>query len=82
MEIEIKYEGYIQRQMKEAEKLRDMEKVRIPDSFDYRSVHGLSNELKDKLSAVRPATMGQASRIEGMTPAAMTALLVTLRTLP
>jgi tRNA uridine 5-carboxymethylaminomethyl modification enzyme len=82
VEIEIKYEGYIQRQMKEAEKLRDMEKVRIPDSFDYRSVHGLSNELKDKLSAVRPATMGQASRIEGMTPAAMTALLVTLRTLP
>jgi tRNA uridine 5-carboxymethylaminomethyl modification enzyme len=79
VEIEVKYEGYIQRQMKEAEKLKDMEKVRIPDGFDFQNVHGLSNELKDKLSAVRPVTFGQASRIEGMTPAALTALMVTLR---
>ena len=79
VEVEVKYEGYIQRQLKEAEKLKDMEKVRIPDNFDFLHVHGLSNELKDKLSAVRPATLGQASRIEGMTPAAMTALMVTLR---
>jgi len=79
VEIEVKYEGYIQRQLKEAEKLKDMEKVRLPDNFDFLKVHGLSNELKDKLSTVRPATLGQASRIEGMTPAAMTALMVTLR---
>jgi len=79
VEIEVKYEGYIQRQMKDAEKLKDMEKVRLPDDFDFQAVHGLSNELKDKLSAVRPATIGQASRIEGMTPAALTALMVTLR---
>ncbi len=79
VEIEVKYEGYIQRQIKEAEKLKDMEKVRIPDSFDFQKVHGLSNELKDKLAAVRPTTIGQASRIEGMTPAALTALMVTLR---
>jgi len=79
VEVEVKYEGYIQRQLKEAEKLKDMEKVRIPDNFDFFQVHGLSNELKDKLSAVRPVTLGQASRIEGMTPAAMTALMVTLR---
>jgi tRNA uridine 5-carboxymethylaminomethyl modification enzyme len=77
--IEVKYEGYIQRQMKEAEKLKDMEKVRIPDGFDFQKVHGLSNELKDKLAAVCPTTIGQASRIEGMTPAALTALMVTLR---
>jgi tRNA uridine 5-carboxymethylaminomethyl modification enzyme len=81
VEIEVKYEGYIQRQMKEAEKLKDMEKVRIPDRFDFQKVHGLSNELKDKLSAIHPTTIGQASRIEGMTPAALTALMVTLRAL-
>ena len=81
VEIEVKYEGYIQRQLKEAEKLKDMEKVRIPDSFDFWQVHGLSNELKEKLSAIHPTSIGQASRIEGMTPAAMTALMVTLRSL-
>ena len=79
VEIEVKYEGYIQRQLKEAEKLKDMEKVRIPDSFDFRQVHGLSNELKEKLSAIHPTSIGQASRIEGITPAALTALMVTLR---
>jgi len=79
VEIEVKYEGYIQRQLKEAEKLKDMEKVRIPDSFDFWQVHGLSNELKEKLSAIHPTSIGQASRIEGMTPAAMTAMMVTLR---
>jgi tRNA uridine 5-carboxymethylaminomethyl modification enzyme len=81
VEIEVKYEGYIQRQLQEAKKLKDMEKVRIPDNFDFRQVHGLSNELKEKLSTIRPATLGQASRVEGITPAAMTALMVTLRAL-
>jgi tRNA uridine 5-carboxymethylaminomethyl modification enzyme len=81
VEIEVKYEGYIQRQLKEAEKLKNMEKVRIPDSFDFRKVHGLSNELKEKLSAIHPTSIGQASRIEGITPAAITALMVTLRSL-
>ena len=81
VEIEIKYEGYIQRQLKEAEKLKNMEKIRIPEDFDFRRVHGLSNELKEKLAAIRPASIGQASRIEGITPAALTALMVTLRAL-
>jgi len=81
VEIEVKYEGYIQRQLKEAEKLKDLEKVRIPDSFDFHQVHGLSNELKEKLSAIHPTSIGQASRIEGITPAALTALMVTLRSL-
>ena len=79
VEIEVKYEGYIQRQLKEAQKLKDQEKVRIPGSFDFWQVHGLSNELKEKLSAIRPTSIGQASRIEGITPAAVTALMVTLR---
>jgi len=81
VEIEVKYEGYIQRQLKEAEKLKDLEKVRIPESFDFHQVHGLSNELKEKLSAIHPTSIGQASRIEGITPAALTALMVTLRSL-
>ena len=81
VEIEVKYEGYIQRQLKDAEKLKDLEKVRIPDGFDFCQVHGLSNELKEKLSTIRPTSLGQASRIEGITPAAMTALMVTLRAL-
>jgi tRNA uridine 5-carboxymethylaminomethyl modification enzyme len=79
VEIEIKYEGYIRRQLSEIEKYRDLERIKIPEDFDFRSVHGLSNELRDKLSAVAPATLGQASRIDGMTPAAISVIMVTLR---
>ena len=82
VEIEVKYEGYIQRQLREAEKLKDMENLRIPEDFDFRRVHGLSNELKEKLAAIRPTSLGQASRIAGITPAALTALLLTLRSRP
>jgi len=80
VEIEIKYEGYIQKQTKEIEKFRHLEKIRIPDDFDFRTVHGLSNELKGKLTAVRPACLGQAARIDGMTPAAISVLMVALKT--
>jgi tRNA uridine 5-carboxymethylaminomethyl modification enzyme len=79
VEIEIKYEGYIQRQLKEIEKYRDLERIRIRETFDYRRVHGLSNELKEKLSALKPASLGQASRMEGMTPAALSVLMIALR---
>ncbi len=79
VEIEIKYEGYIQRQLREIERFKNLEKTRIPDSFDYVSVHGLSNELREKLSAIRPASLGQASRIDGMTPSAITALMINLK---
>jgi tRNA uridine 5-carboxymethylaminomethyl modification enzyme len=79
VEIEIKYAGYIQKQLKEIEKFKDLEKIRIPDLFDFDSVHGLSKELKSKLSAVRPASLGQAARIDGMTPAAISVLMVVLR---
>ncbi len=79
VEIEIKYEGYIRRQTDEIEKFRNLERIKLPESFDYRGVHGLSNELKEKLEAVRPASLGQASRIDGMTPAAISVLMVILR---
>ena len=78
-ETEIKYEGYISRQLREIEKFRHLESMRIPENFDYGNVHGLSNEMKEKLSAVRPASLGQASRIDGVTPAAISVLMVALK---
>lgn len=80
-EIEIKYEGYIQRQLLEIERFRHLERIRLPEALDYGAVHGLSNELKEKLTAVRPVSLGQATRIAGMTPAAISVLMVHLRTL-
>lgn len=79
VEIEVKYEGYIDRQMREVEKFKDLERIAIPPAFDFRGVHGLSNELKEKLSTIRPASLGQASRIPGITPAALSVLMVTLK---
>jgi tRNA uridine 5-carboxymethylaminomethyl modification enzyme len=79
VEIEIKYEGYIKRQLSEIEKFKNFEKVRIPEDFNYLEVHGLSNELKEKLAAVKPASLGQASRIDGITPAGLSVLMVALR---
>jgi tRNA uridine 5-carboxymethylaminomethyl modification enzyme len=79
VEIEIKYEGYIEKQRKEIEKFKRLEHRRIPEGFDYDGVHGLSHELKEKLSAVRPTSLGQASRIDGITPAALSVLMVALK---
>jgi len=79
VEIEIKYEGYIARQMREIEKFNHLEKIKIPIAFDYHAVHGLSNELKEKLNAIQPVSLGQASRMEGITPAAISVLMVALR---
>jgi tRNA uridine 5-carboxymethylaminomethyl modification enzyme len=79
VETEIKYEGYIHRQFKEIEKFKNMEQMKIPDDFDYHKVHGLSNELKEKLSAVMPASLGQASRIDGITPAGLSVIMVAIK---
>ena len=79
VEILVKYAGYIDRQAGEIEKLRASESVRIPASFDYSAVKGLSNELQQKLGTVRPDTIGQASRIPGMTPAAISLLLIYIK---
>lgn len=78
-EIEIKYEGYIQRQQKEVEKFRNMERMKIPPEFDYMNIRGLSNELREKLSTVKPISVGQASRVPGITPAALSALMIYLK---
>ena len=79
VEIEIKYEGYISRQEDEIERLRRNEETRLPDDFDFDAVGGLSNEIRQKLKEVRPETIAQASRIQGVTPAAVSQLLVHLK---
>ncbi|MDJ0821933.1 MAG: tRNA uridine-5-carboxymethylaminomethyl(34) synthesis enzyme MnmG [Paracoccaceae bacterium] len=79
LEREALYANYVDRQSRDAEALMRDEAVQIPSTFDYVSVTGLSNELREKLSSVRPETLGQAGRIDGMTPAALTLLLAHLR---
>ncbi len=79
VEIEIKYEGYIQRQLAEIERFKSLEQIRVPEDLDYRSISGLSNELKEKLEKVRPQSLGQASRISGITPAALSVLMIYLK---
>ena len=71
VETEIKYAGYLSQQQKAIERLKNAEQRKIPDWFDYASVSGLSREMKEKLQRVRPRTIGQASRIPGVTPAAV-----------
>ncbi len=80
VEIEIKYEGYIKRHLAEIDRFKHLEKIRVPDGFDFHTVHGLSNELKEKLTSVQPVSLGQASRISGITPAAISVLMVALKT--
>ncbi|MEO1476110.1 MAG: tRNA uridine-5-carboxymethylaminomethyl(34) synthesis enzyme MnmG [Pseudomonadota bacterium] len=75
MEIEAQYAGYLDRQRSDIEALRRDESLEIPANLDYALIGGLSNEVRARLEAVRPATLGQAGRIEGVTPSALTALL-------
>ena len=81
MEVEtrIKYEGYIDRQERQVQKLKRMDRVQLPEDIDYQAVHGLSIEVREKLSRVRPISLGQATRISGVTPAAIMALQVHLK---
>jgi tRNA uridine 5-carboxymethylaminomethyl modification enzyme len=79
VEIQAKYAGYIVRQQSEIDKTLRYDHLRIPPSLDYAGVPGLSNEVSQKLTAQRPETLGQASRIPGMTPAAISLLLVHLK---
>ncbi|MCP3899903.1 MAG: tRNA uridine-5-carboxymethylaminomethyl(34) synthesis enzyme MnmG, partial [Desulfobacteraceae bacterium] len=80
VQIEIKYEGYISRQVSEIKKYKDLEKIKIPEKLDYAIVPGLSNELIEKLGKIKPKSIGQASRIDGMTPAAISVLMVAIST--
>lgn len=79
VEIHTKYAGYIERQQDEINRLRQHEQTSIPDNLDYLALNGLSNEIKHKLADVRPQTLGQASRIPGVTPAAVSLLLIHLK---
>src|SRR5690606_38152858 len=79
IEIAAKYEGYIVRQQEEVEKLRRSESTRLPADFDYDAVKSLSHEVRNKLMQSRPETIGQAGRIPGVTPAAISLLLIHLK---
>ena len=79
VEIDAKYSGYITRQQDEVNRLRRHEKTRIPVDFNYQSIKGLSNEVKQKLSEATPETLARASRIPGVTPAAISLLIVQLK---
>ena len=79
VEIQLKYQGYIDRQEEEIQRLKKQENTALPESFDYSEMPGLSNELRQKLNAARPENIGRASRIPGMTPAAISLLLIYLK---
>ncbi|HAY40881.1 MAG TPA: tRNA uridine-5-carboxymethylaminomethyl(34) synthesis enzyme MnmG, partial [Gammaproteobacteria bacterium] len=80
IENQVKYEGYIKRQLDEIEKYRRNEKTILPNNIDYDSIKALSSEVRQKLKLYMPETIGQASRIQGVTPASISILLVYLKT--
>ena len=79
IEIQAKYQGYIDRQREEVERQAATENTVLPEDIDYAEVAGLSNEVRQKLARLRPQTLGQAARIQGMTPAAISLLLIHLK---
>jgi len=79
VEIQVKYDGYIKRQMEQIERFKKLEEVRFPKDFDFSAVIGLSKEVMEKLVKIRPLSLGQASRISGVTPAAISILMVNLK---
>ena len=79
VEIQVKYGGYIEKEKDLAAKVSKLEDLRLADNFDYFKLSSLSYEAREKLSKIKPLTLGQASRIEGMTPAAISVLMVHLR---
>jgi tRNA uridine 5-carboxymethylaminomethyl modification enzyme len=79
VEIQCKYEGYLQRQEAEARKFKDLERFHIPERFDYNLVPGLSHEVRQRLREIQPTSLGQAGRIPGVTSAALSILMVYLK---
>ena len=79
VDVHAKYSGYLKRQKDEIERQKHHEELRLPENIDYADVGGLSNEARQRLRDVRPATLGQAARIPGLTPAAVSLLLVHLK---
>ena len=78
-EIQVKYAGYVQRQLEIVERFRKMEQLKLPEDLDYSSINGLSQEAREKLTKIRPRSLGQASRISGITPATISLLSVYLK---
>ncbi len=79
VEIEVKYKGFIDRQLKEIENFRKIEHIKIPEGFEFKDVPSLSKEIVEKLSRIRPLNLGQASRISGVTPVAISILMIYLK---
>jgi tRNA uridine 5-carboxymethylaminomethyl modification enzyme len=79
VEVRARYAGYLERQQEEVERARRNEETRLPADLDYRTLAGLSHEARQRLAEARPATLGQAGRIPGVTPAAVSILLVHLK---
>ena len=78
VETHIKYEGYIQSQLREVERLQRLEHRQIPSDLNYSQVSGLSNEVVERLDRIRPTNLGQAARVPGITPAALSVLNIHL----
>jgi tRNA uridine 5-carboxymethylaminomethyl modification enzyme len=79
IEVEIKYEGYIQRQESQVHRFHDLERQNIPDNFDYKSVLSMRNEAREKFNRIQPRSLGQASRIPGISPADISVLMIMLK---
>jgi tRNA uridine 5-carboxymethylaminomethyl modification enzyme len=79
IEIEVKYAGFIQRQLQEVERFKHLEKIKLPVDLDYANIQSLSREIREKLNKFKPLNLGQASRISGVTPAAISILMVYLK---
>ena len=76
VEIQIKYDGYIPKQLEQIERMRKLENRKLPEDLDYTTIHGLRLEAAEKLNAHRPQNLGQASRISGVSPADISVLIV------
>ena len=79
VEIQIKYEGYLKRQQEQIDRFRKMENFTIPEEIDYKKLSGLSAEVKEKLDMIRPRSLGQAARISGITPSAISILMIHMK---
>ena len=79
IQLQIKFHGYIQRQQEQVDRFKKMEAMALPEDMEYKGLAGLSNEVVQKLTTVRPLSLGQASRISGITPAAISILQVHLK---
>lgn len=81
IEVETHYEGYLQRARQQVDAMREREHLRLPEGIDYHAIPGLLTATRERLSAIRPATLGQAMRVQGVTPADIAALHVAVKKL-